>query len=417
MFSSSYQHLPPAAARLFRLLGLHPGPHTALNAAAALAGRPVGETRAALDSLTRAHLVEMIGQDRYDMHDLLRAYATEFAHDTVSQAERTAAERRLVEYYLHASLAADQVLDPHRDRIDLGTTGADVPTEEFAERDDAVAWFTVEHPVLLAVVNVAAFRFDRYVGPLAWTLATYLETRGHWQDWISTQRAALEAAERIGDRWWAAAAHRGLGRAHARMGRYADADAYLQRALVLFTELDDARGQAHCHNNLTLVLDRQGQHREALEQARKALVAFRAAGSEVGEARALNNMGWCHLQLAQYQEAIVCCRNALERQQDLGDPTGENATWDTMGLAYHHVGLHAEAIGCFQRGRDICREFGDRFNEASLLTHLGDAANAAGDVDTARDSWRRAMEIFDELGHTDTQELLHKLRGLPILRR
>ena len=94
VFSWSYRHLPAAAARAFRLIGLHPGPDfdayavAALTAPTALTGatagsssRPVTATQAkdALALLARAHLVHPAGGGRYGMHDLLRAYARELA--------------------------------------------------------------------------------------------------------------------------------------------------------------------------------------------------------------------------------------------------------------------------------------------------------------------------------------------------
>jgi transcriptional regulator with XRE-family HTH domain len=48
VFSLSYRHLPEAAARMFRLLGLHPGPDISAPAAVSLAGVPLAEARAAL---------------------------------------------------------------------------------------------------------------------------------------------------------------------------------------------------------------------------------------------------------------------------------------------------------------------------------------------------------------------------------
>ena len=88
VFSWSYRHLPAAAARAFRLIGLHPGPDLDAYAVAALTSAaadgepaPVTATQAkdALALLARAHLVHPSGAGRYGMHDLLRAYARELA--------------------------------------------------------------------------------------------------------------------------------------------------------------------------------------------------------------------------------------------------------------------------------------------------------------------------------------------------
>src|SRR5439155_14511702 len=57
VFSWSYRTLSTGAARLFRLLGLHPGPDVSAAAATSLAGVPAPQARALLGELTRAHLL------------------------------------------------------------------------------------------------------------------------------------------------------------------------------------------------------------------------------------------------------------------------------------------------------------------------------------------------------------------------
>ena len=90
VFSWSYRHLPAEAARMFRLLGLHPGPDFDRYAAAALTATSVAEAGRLLAVLARAHLIAPAGPDRYGMHDLLRAYAAGLAaaHDRTRTAAR-----------------------------------------------------------------------------------------------------------------------------------------------------------------------------------------------------------------------------------------------------------------------------------------------------------------------------------------
>jgi DNA-binding SARP family transcriptional activator len=79
VFSWSYQQLPPAAARMFCLLGLHPGPDITVLAAADLAGVRLDEAQRALVHLTAACLLTEHTPGRYAFHRLLRAYAAEQA--------------------------------------------------------------------------------------------------------------------------------------------------------------------------------------------------------------------------------------------------------------------------------------------------------------------------------------------------
>ena len=65
VFAWSYRALSAEAARLFRLLGLHPGHQFSTHAAAALAGVTAPQARRLLDTLVGVHLLEQTGQDRY----------------------------------------------------------------------------------------------------------------------------------------------------------------------------------------------------------------------------------------------------------------------------------------------------------------------------------------------------------------
>jgi hypothetical protein len=103
VLSWSYQALTPAAARLFRLLGLHPGQDTDAPAAASLAALPVSATRLLLAELTQGSLLVEHVPGRYTFHDLLRAYATHLAHMIESEDQRRAAAGRVQHHYMNGS--------------------------------------------------------------------------------------------------------------------------------------------------------------------------------------------------------------------------------------------------------------------------------------------------------------------------
>src|SRR5262249_13963137 len=91
VFSWSYRLPAPATARLFRLLGLHPGPETPVGAAASLASVPAARVREMLATLVAAHLLTGPAPGRYGFHDLLRAYALDRVHAEEAPADRDAA--------------------------------------------------------------------------------------------------------------------------------------------------------------------------------------------------------------------------------------------------------------------------------------------------------------------------------------
>jgi DNA-binding SARP family transcriptional activator len=99
VFSWSYRALSPAAARLFRLLGLHPGPDVTLGAAAALADLPASRAAALLTELTRASLLAETAPGRWDRNELVGAYAADLARTLDPPADRAAAAARLAPAY------------------------------------------------------------------------------------------------------------------------------------------------------------------------------------------------------------------------------------------------------------------------------------------------------------------------------
>jgi hypothetical protein len=118
--SWSYRALDPAAAGMFRRLGLHPCNDIGLGAAAALAGLPAVQAARTLDRLAAAHLVRPRPDGRYELHDLIRRYAAECAERDEPAGERTAATRRMLDWYLSAVANADSALGPGGPRQRLG---------------------------------------------------------------------------------------------------------------------------------------------------------------------------------------------------------------------------------------------------------------------------------------------------------
>jgi tetratricopeptide (TPR) repeat protein len=412
VFSWSYRTLSPAAARLFRLLGLAPGAVLGSAAAASLAGLPVDQVRPLLAELTRTHLATEAAPGRYTCHDLLRAYAAERAREDDPADEHAAATGRLFDHYLHTAHAAARLLAPHREPIALEPRRPGVTVTESAAYEQALAWFTAEHANLRAVVRHAvASGADVYVGQLAWALTDFLDFQGHWSYWVDTQHLALDAARRLDDPAAQIQAHRGLGRAYTRLGRFDDARTHLQRALDWYHRLGDDAGQAYVYNSLVVVLCREKRHAEALDHARHALDRYQAAGLPTGQATALNAVGWIHGQLGEYQQALGYCQRALTLFEHLGDRYGQADAWDSLGYAHHHLGDHGAAITCYGQALDLLCELGNRHFLAETLIYLGDAHRSGADPAAARDAWQRALPILEELDHPDTERIRARLHS------
>jgi DNA-binding SARP family transcriptional activator/tetratricopeptide (TPR) repeat protein len=411
VFSWSYRQLSSGAAQLFRLLGLHPGPHVVTPAAASLAGVPVDRVARPLAELVAAHLVTEPEPGRYAFHDLLRAYAAELAGEYDSDGERRSAIHRLLDFTVHSAAGADQALDPHRDPVVLGPLGPGTAAPaEVGDEQAALAWFAAEHSVLASTVDVAASAgFHTHACQLADAVADFLDRGGHWHDWVRTQSVALDAAGALDDRSRQARAHRQLGLAWARLGRYDDARVHLRSALDLDGALGARTSQASTHRALGWMFAVQGRYREALGHAEQALALHQAVGDRARQGRALNAIGWYSAQLGDYPRALRYCQDALDLHRQLGNRYGEAEAWDSLGFINHHLGHHRQSVTCYRRSLGRYEQLGARYYQADTLTHLGDAYHAAGNLSAARGAWQHAVARLDEIGHPDADKVRARL--------
>ncbi|GAA3744627.1 hypothetical protein GCM10022225_30350 [Plantactinospora mayteni] len=410
VFSWSYHALSPDAARLFRLLGLHPAADVTVSAAASLAGTASTRARRLLDELTRAHLIAEHIPGRYAFHDLLRAYAAELADHAERDAERHEAVHRMLDHYLHTAHGAALLLLPTREPLPLDPPVAGVVPERLTDHRQAAGWFVAEHAVMLAAVEHAASTgFDAHAGWLAWTLQDFLDRRGHWSDLTVTQHRALSSATRRSDLRGQADAHRGLARAYFSRGDHRDAHTHLRHALSRYAELGDVPGQADTARNLSLVLWHLGHGEEALRHAERALALYTEAGHEAGRARAFNAVGWCLARLGDYPRALAYCQEGLVLQQRGGDRFGQAHAWHGVAHAHHRLGQHEQAVAGYRRAVDLFRDLHDRYDEAICLAGIGDVHAGTGDLAAARQDWALALDIFTELDHPDAEQVRAKL--------
>jgi len=413
VFQWSYRMLSPEGARLFRLLGLHPGPDTTAPAAAALAGITVAGAGVLLAELTEAQLLTEHRPGRFTAHDLLRAYAAELAVVHDSDATRHSATHRLLDHYLHTAYAADALLTRRRDPMTLAPAVPGALPGRPADQEEALAWFSAEYPVLLSAVQRRQPGFDTHTWQLAVTLGTFLERQGHWQALAAAHTAALESARHSHDQPGQANAHRGLGLAWHRLERPDLSREHYLLGLGLFRELGNPAGQARIHQNLAIAASARGVHKEALEHARLSLDHFRAAHDRGGQAIALNEIGWYLAKLGEHREALAYCRQALAAVQEIGDLNGEAHTWDSLGYVHRLLGRFTEAVECYEQALRLFRKTGDRRSEALGLAYLGDTHEAAADPGAAELAWSRALAVFDELGLAEAGPLRDKLRRRP----
>ena len=410
VFSWSYSQLSPQAARLFRLLGLHPGPDISVPAAASLAAAGEPQARRLLGELARDCLITEHAPGRYAFHDLLRAYAAGQARDRDPAPDRAAAAGRVLDHYLHTASRSGMLLRPEQEPLALAPPGPGTRPERPAGYRQALAWFTAEHQVLLAAVTLAA---GAGTDPRAWqlpcALAEYFRLRGHPHEHVTVMAAAVAAATRLDHPLGQAMSIRRLAMACYFTGDYDQARAHLEHCLPLYQQAGDSTGEATAQKNLSFVAEAQGRHADALGHTEKALCLFQASGHTLGEVATLGNLGWFRALLGDYQQARESCQQALVLTAKLGPCRFEHAILDTLGYIELQLGNLTQAVACFQSALRDAERHSDAPLQAEILTHLGEARHAAGDLPQARQAWQQALAIYDDIQHPSAGQVRAKL--------
>lgn len=409
VFWWSYAALPPEAARLFRLLGLHPGPEIDVHACNALLDTAL-PVRGLLDTLVAAHLVVEQVAGRFVLHDLLRAYAADVAAREESAQERRAAMERLSAHYLCIAESANRFLAPIAAMPASATEQAWTwPGPPIASYESAMAWFGGELPTLVGVLRMAA---EQGLEPYTWRIAqactVFTRRSGRRTLRAQIHRIALDAATRRHDAAARATAERQLGDALARLGRPDEALALVRASLSSCLARKDEAGMRHARLSLVRILEPTGHHRRALHHAEAALRSAEADCDPVALADALTAVAKQHAKLGDAERSLLVSRRALTHYARHGHVEGQADILLSIASVEFQLGNHSRAASAIRRSIALDRILGDRYWEALALDRLADILSASGHTQQASRHRTEALVILDDLHHPHAGTLRSK---------
>lgn len=412
VFAWSYRSLPEPAARLFCLLGLHPSNEFSLAAAAALAGVTTAQARRDLDALVGAHLVDHSGPDRYQFHDLLRAYAIDQVSQWEADQPRTDARRRLLSWYLHTADAAQRRIAP-LDRYPLDEPlPTDVVPLAFDGYDPALRWYRTEEANLAATVRAAA---DAGEHGTAWRLSAVLRTiymhQNAFEDWIATARIGVASATRLGDRTGEAEALESLGRALVQFGVLDEAEASHRSALRIRRELGDRFGEAVSVNALGLLELRRRHLDAAAAHFRHGAAIFSELGDRRWTAVLRGNLAEALCEQGSFDAAGDLLNEVLPALHELGDRFVEGNALFLLARAHRGGGRLDEARVAVDASLQIAETADSHMRQGHWLAELARIQLAAGDPDAALTSCQRAAVLQRRLGDRGREATAIDLAG------
>lgn len=412
VFAWSYRALSAQSARLFRLLGLHPTGEFSLAAGAALGELPAGRARQLLDDLVGAHLLEQTAPDRFQFHDLLRAYATGLVRTEESADQRQAARERVLSWYLHTADAAQTWLYPSEDHLPLPEPPPGITPLVFAEFNAAVDWSEREHANFLPTVRDAARNgLDR----TAWQLATLLwfarPPSASERDWLETGRIGGEAAARQEDPRAHARLLINTGIAHRALNNFSEGLDALGRAVTLAHSAQSRIDEARALNLIGLIHLRRRELGPAESHFVQAMSVFRDLGDDRRAATALSNIAGVRLSAGRLPEAASAVDEALAVHRALGDRGGEGNLLRIAAELRLEEGDTEGARQSVDEALDIALVLRDHTREGFWLLTLGDVQRGTGQYGDALTSYQRSAMLHRRLGDRSREALAWRGTG------
>ncbi|MBT8227371.1 MAG: tetratricopeptide repeat protein, partial [Dactylosporangium sp.] len=399
-FDLSYRDLPAARQRLFRRLGLHPGPDVDPYAVAALDDTSLADARRGLEDLLEHNLMTEPHRGRYRLHDLIAEHARSRAADD-PPAERDAARDRLLGFYLHTATTAGRYLArntaPAAGAGLAGSPPAEVPT--VASPEQAADWLAREQPNLVATAGWAAthHRAQATIAIPA-ALHEHLHARGPWSLARDLHRTALTAARHANDRPAQASTLANLADIQRLTGDHAAAATSAGRALDLSCGLGDRVGQANALTILGWVQCATGGYAAAATSAGRALDLSCGLGDRLGQAKAHYTLGYVQCATGGYAAAAASAGRALDLSCELGNRLGQANALTTLGQVRHATGDHAAASTSLGQALDLFREAADRDGEAETLNHIGELLLTSATPAAAQRRFTAALGIARTIG-------------------
>ena len=370
----SFKELSPSASILLRRMCVFPDGASAAVITAVSGSQDWDE---AAEELVAASVWRLAGR-RYTIHPLVRKVALDQLENDRAEFERLAARALAQFVWKRAQQVQSSGTDP-------------------AVIKGIMDWCDAELRNLIAASDLAFAALDwESVFHLSAAIFNFFQIRGHWSDAEHLYTQALAATRRSGNRAGEAQTLNYLGLVYRQRGRWADAEAAHQDSLALWRAIGDHRGEGNTLKHLGRMLQLRERYDESVAVCEQALALLREVADFVGEAKTLAYLGNVYRFQRRWDQAVEVYERALGLSRTVGDSYDEGDILRHLGQVYHHQGRWDQAKQAYQRSLALWRAFDDRHNEAVILDNLGAVLRDEGRWTEAESMLEQGLAVFRE---------------------
>ena len=430
VFDHSWKLLSETEQEVLRKLTVFPGSFS-LNAAIALTGANI----TSLHSLVEKSLLQLVSEDRYNMHNLLRQFASEKLNAHVNESSdthyahcvyfSTYLQKYEADLYgpdpVPAEKALSQEIENIRSAWNYTIQTHALPQIQIAARSlarfyDMRSWFSEgleafkEAVSAISQVSSSDKKSPQVLGQVTAQLAWFEIQTGEYQKAIERLENLIPVlpSESYAER---ALIHNILGSAVYELGEFDKAKSHFEKSLNLASKNENLPAMAFANNYLGNIARNQGDFKLAESLFTQSLEQYQGLDDLWGAARVINNLGNMAGINGNYAQAEKIFKESLAIRRKLDDKAG-------IAGCLHNLSIIAFFKEDYARTRElrveclsICEDIGFLWGIASTLKHIGDVDKAQGDLAAARQRYTKSLAISQRSGDRRSVAFTHNSLG------
>ncbi|MFJ1717157.1 tetratricopeptide repeat protein [Streptomyces sp. NPDC088260] len=404
-FRLAHEALPPAAARILRLLALAPAGLVDAHTASALAGCSVSAAQTTLDDFVALGLLHTNGADepQYEVPGCLAPLLRALLEARDRPAEIQLARARMLERTVRLLQSCRAVTEPEGSPARRKLAG--LPRSlRFPNPEAAAEWLRIRRPALLASAQIAVEDGEldtlarRLVAALVRALAVHQGTEAAAPELYGLHGLVLAVAERRELPRERAAALLNLADLDARTGRTREALARYRAALDAGRAAKDPYATGRAMESVGGAYAELGDFQRASDWYGRALAQRLTQGERADEARLYGRLGAVHTYAGRYGEALRNWRAAAAGYRRLGDVPAQARALSEAARVQEYAGRPHESLHTCQEAVEWARRAGDVRLQAALELRLADTLDRLGDPAAAGLHRGLADRLLDQEG-------------------
>lgn len=163
------------------------------------------------------------------------------------------------------------------------------------------------------------------------------------------------------------------------------------KALAIFTELNERKGIAYVHTALGYIPFSQGKFQKARQFFYESLEIHRQLANQRDIASSLGDLGYIHWIMGDYHEALRCFQESLDIMEEQNDKEGIASTFNLLALVFASWKDYAKSKEFIWKRFHVSKETGNLNGIAVSLSNIAECELMEGNDEKA---YRLAKESY-----------------------